>query len=384
VALLALVLAGCGEGANAPTVPTFAPSVKLTVQASETDFWLLTGETVQLEATALNPKGKPLPNKKHIEWRSTDPAIATVDGDGLVTAVAGGEAFIIVSLGKAAESIRVAVIPADAVYSVEITPDAATVVVGRQVTLSATLRNRRGAVIATKTPTWTSLDPTIATVSGGVVTGLSAGTARIVAEAEGHADTVSVVVASPGVARVILQGGLPSLPAFNSGCPSLSSDDFKTAFALDAQNNVVTGLPITWTVGPPGVLVQTSRGGLPPNSVSYTAVGAGTGFVEATIGGVTGRTTVSVFRCIAVTVTPDPAAVPTGGTARLTATVRTPEGTLTNPIQGDWSSADPTIAAVDRGGVVTGVRAGTTTVSFTYQGQRGSTTVTVADPTTDD
>ena len=79
-----------------------------------------------------------------------------------------------------------------------------------------------------------------------------------------------------------------------------------------------------------------------------------------------------------IQVTPSNPSVDEGGTVALGATAKNAAGATVDGITFTWSSADPAVAsAAQATGVVTGVAAGTTTVSATGGGKTGSTTVTV-------
>lgn len=73
-----------------------------------------------------------------------------------------------------------------------------SVSVGGTVQLTAQARSASGQVVSGATVSWSSLAPTVASVSGtGLATGLSAGSARIVASSGGRADTVTLTVVAP-------------------------------------------------------------------------------------------------------------------------------------------------------------------------------------------
>jgi hypothetical protein len=80
------------------------------------------------------------------------------------------------------------------VAEVVVSPSAHSLNVGATVQLAAQARSASGQVLTGVTPTWSTLDPQVASVSGGLVTGLAAGTARIVAAAQGRADTAVITV----------------------------------------------------------------------------------------------------------------------------------------------------------------------------------------------
>src|SRR5689334_21210611 len=83
-----------GEGGGPlppPPTPTAAPnSVTITGPFSV----LEVGQTEQMLATVNDVNGLAIPGALADNWRSSNPAVATVDGNGLVTARAAGQTFI--------------------------------------------------------------------------------------------------------------------------------------------------------------------------------------------------------------------------------------------------------------------------------------------------
>jgi hypothetical protein len=51
---------------------------------------LTVGDTTRFEGWLVNPAGDTLPHDKKVAWASSDPAVATVDAAGVVTAVGKG------------------------------------------------------------------------------------------------------------------------------------------------------------------------------------------------------------------------------------------------------------------------------------------------------
>lgn len=101
-----LVLSGCNEKKNEPSSdPTGdVPVMSITVSPKSCEFTEV-GKTVQLVATVLpadatNPK---------VTWKSSDPEVATVNSDGLVTSVGGGEAIITATAGDQSATCKVIV-----------------------------------------------------------------------------------------------------------------------------------------------------------------------------------------------------------------------------------------------------------------------------------
>ena len=136
------------------------------------------GNQVTLTA-AVNPENA---TDKTITWSSEQTNFATVDQNGVVSAIAVGTATIKATASNGVfGSYQVTVKPID-VASVVIS-GASTVEKGENITLTATVTPDNATV---KDVTWSSEQPTIASVNGGVVTGLAKGTATIKATANNN------------------------------------------------------------------------------------------------------------------------------------------------------------------------------------------------------
>ena len=106
--------------------------------------------------------------------------------------------------------------------------------------------------------------------------------------------------------------------------------------------------------------------------------------ITATSGGVSGTTmlTVSGATVTAIQVTPFNPRLPAGFAQQLVATAIFSDGTNRDvTASATWTSATPAAATVSDAagskGLVTGVAAGTSTISASFSGRTGSTTVTV-------
>jgi protocatechuate 3,4-dioxygenase beta subunit len=157
------------------------------------------GDSLLLSAT-VEPEDA---TSKDVAWSSDDETVATVDGNGLVTAVGVGTATITVTTADgghtATSAITVVALPEPPappidVTGVTVTPGEASLNVGDSLLLSATVKPEDAT---SKDVAWSSDDETVATVDGnGLVTAHSAGTATItVTTADGgHTATSAITV----------------------------------------------------------------------------------------------------------------------------------------------------------------------------------------------
>jgi len=187
-------------GARVATVEVTPPTATVPV-----------GQTVQLTATPQDSTDAPLPDRP-VTWTSDNPAIVSVDVNGLATGKTPGSATITAtSEGKSGVSyISVTEIPSVPVASVTVSPPTATVEVDQTVQLTATPKDANGSPLTGRTVTWSSSATAVAIVNGsGLVTGRASGAATITATSEGQRGTAEVTVTArpPGRGEVLVGAG---------------------------------------------------------------------------------------------------------------------------------------------------------------------------------
>ncbi len=135
-------------------------------------------ETHALGATVV-PDGA---SNKAVTWHSSNTNVASVNADGVVTAHNAGTAVITVTTvnGGFTDTCLVTV-TGNKVESIALDKSAISIEVGKTDTLTATVDPDNAT---NKNVIWKSNNPVIATVENGLVTGVSAGTATIVAITE--------------------------------------------------------------------------------------------------------------------------------------------------------------------------------------------------------
>ena len=168
----ATITASIGNLSAECTVTVKAVPVE-SVSLDQTELSLDRGKTAQLTATVAPADA----TNQSVTWTSSDPTVATVDMNGLVTAVAPGSATITVTTTDGEKTATCAVTVTIPVTGVSL--DQTTLSLDKDET--AQLKVTVAPADATnQSVTWTSSDPTVATVdTNGNVTAVGAGTATI-------------------------------------------------------------------------------------------------------------------------------------------------------------------------------------------------------------
>jgi uncharacterized protein YjdB len=130
-------------------------------------------------------------------WSSSNPSVAAVDADGLMTAVAAGTAPIQATYLGATASTTVMVTTA-VLVSITISPNTPAVARGATLQLSATGTFSNGSSLdVTGQVTWTSSSPSVASITAeGMAIGVSGGSTTIGAAHGGVQGTATLFAGS--------------------------------------------------------------------------------------------------------------------------------------------------------------------------------------------
>ncbi len=311
------------------------------------------GDQIAVTATATDSLGfvVAVPNKT-VGWATLDPAIATVDRNGLVAGVGVGTGRIIAVMDAARDTVPVQV--GDLPASVDLQPPLATLAsVQDTLLLSVAVRNSRGNLIQNPGVSWRTTDAAIVrvdSVPGPLAIAVSKGTARVIASAGSVADTSFVTVTNAPVFLDISATG-DTLTSIWDSLPI-------PAVILNARGDTLASSAVQWSSDAPLV------GSVTPSGL-VVALDTGLALVRAKYGVAPGDT---LRDSIAVRVFNLPAAlVLSGDRDTLTAIgqslgysgeVRNARG---NPIPGytiAWSSSNSSAITVSPAGVITSASLG--------------------------
>jgi hypothetical protein len=159
------------------------------------------GEEALIELEVTDMDGTVL--DRSASWASSNPAVALVDSEGVVTATGPGNATIVATVEGVMASVPVRVGAPDPIAAtVEVTPAESTLAAGATTQLTAVVLDASGFEIPGFPVVWTTDDPCVAVVGpDGVVEAIGGGPVTITAEA-GDASGAAEVSVPDGEAGV--------------------------------------------------------------------------------------------------------------------------------------------------------------------------------------
>lgn len=252
-----------------------------------------------------------------------------------------------------------------AVATVTVTPASCSLLPGAKCSLTATTADAAGRSLTGRAIAWTSAAPSIATVStNGEVTAVGPGSTTVSASSEGKSGTSTITVSPPPVDRITLAPATCALVP--GGSCALST------VLTDAAGNALTGRTVVWTTSAATVATVSTTG-------VVTAVAPGTSTITATAEGKTATATVTVTLPPVATVTVTPAActIDPGQSCQPTVVVKDVAGATLTGRALTWTTSSSNIATASTAGVITGVAAGSATLTVTSEGKSATVAVTV-------
>ena len=170
-------------------------SVEVTPHEAALQVGDVLGDSVQLALTVNTAHGAA--TDREVIWSTSDPMIAVVSSNGLVTARAPGVATVLVTSEGQQATARISVVLI-AVASINIGPLSPTADLGATTSLVATSYDRNGRVVSRRERLWETDNPGVAEVDQrGRVTGVAAGTATITVTSEGVSGSTTITVGLP-------------------------------------------------------------------------------------------------------------------------------------------------------------------------------------------
>ncbi|MDC7285304.1 SpaA isopeptide-forming pilin-related protein [Bifidobacterium thermophilum] len=366
------------------------------------------------KGTSLNPGGtdqtkvtvEPTGATSAIRYASTDTNVVSVNSTGLITAHAAGKAQVVAYAGDKKSTIQVSVFSSGSTTSTDtggpISIRGASIMQPNE-QQRLMLRQDGMALADPSVATWTSSNPSVATVTGGnVTTGACASASgclvTITAQYQGYTDTFNITVASSNVVTwkspVTIYYYTPRRPSWNAhylhyafvknGSPVFDNGDIKmepacsnwvkaTVTNADALPLVVTFTDTPYQSG----TTQTNAHWDSNNSKNYYL---GAGYDTYVFDQESNGTNHTAPSCYVTSLSVTGNNVAKDGTMTMQANTTSQLNATIEPAGAanvTWASDNTTVATVDGTGLVTARKAGTATITATAGGQQALINLTV-------
>ena len=315
------------------------------ISLNQTSSTLHTGDNLQLSATVLPSNA----DDKSVTWTTSNPSVATVSSNGLVTAISAGNAIITAKTADGSNlSATCAITVKQLATSISLNKTSETLYMGNTLQLIATVYP---STTSDKSVSWSSSNTAVATVSSdGLVTPKSTGTATITVRTEDGSNlTAQCIVTVKQYATSI----------------TLSETDISintgNTFQLSATvlPSTTSNPSVTWSSSNTSVATVSSTGLVTAKSTGEAAITAKT----ADGSNLSASCNVTVKRlATSISLNKTSATLYLDQTVQLTATV-SPSNATDKTV--NWSSSDNSIAKVASTGLVTAIAPGEAVITAT-------------------
>jgi hypothetical protein len=379
---------GAGTTGVTATVGTLTATATITVTSSTvTGIAVLpatavtaVGTTISFVADGTLSDGSHQDLTSSAAWSSSATGVATVGATtGLTTAIAPGAATITAAFGGLSGTARLTVSSAT-LASIEIDPLDPVVGIDVAIAFTATGIYSDGTrADLTQTVTWSSAAAAVVTIDGAghAMTrsrGTSVVTASITAAGVTTSGTSTVTVTAATLVSISVTP--PTATLMVGGTALLrAAGHYSDGSTVDLTTSVV------WSAAA-ATIASVSNAGISAGTV--TGLAPGTTTIAATSGTVVGTATidVSAARLVAININPAAASIPAGASRSFTAQGIFNDGSIRDvTTQVAWQSSAEAVATVSnlsgQSGQVTGVAAGTATITATLANVVGTASVTV-------
>ncbi len=373
--LLSTFLTGCGCGGG-----DNPPSALLSLEVSPADPSIALGTTQQFKATGVFSDNTTRDMTASVTWSLSNEAVASISNDvvskGLARSLSTGTTKVTAASGSVSGSTSLTVTAATLV-SIEVTPKNPASAAGASQQFKATgTFTDNSTQDVTSLVTWSSSDPSIATISNdtaskGSAHALSAGTTTVTATSGDIFGSTSFRVTAASLVTLDIT---PKDPTVIKGM----TRQFKaTGTFTDNSSQDMTSVA-AWSSSDPSIASISNAAG---SQGLATSLSGGTTSITATFGNITCQTTMTVttVTLVSIKVAPVNPVANFGATIQFKAT-----GIYSDKSSGDittvvtWSSSDNSIATISnapgtKGLATTDHMFGRTTITATLGTISGST-----------
>ncbi len=346
--------------------PDVGPQILTSITISPSSASVGIGSTTQLTATCKDQNNNTM-TCPSLTWSTTNSSIATVDPTGKVTGIAMGTINVTAVSGSITSNIStITVTEPPVLTSITVSPATVSVNINGTMQLTSICKDQNNNTMTCPVLAWNTSNSAVATVnSSGLVTGIATGMANITAISgaiTSNSSTITVVMAP---SRIVITN--PTLGiVYNVG----ESRVVRWTHASGTGTNVKIELLKS------GVLVRTISSSTPNDDAfawTIPSVATGNDYQVRVSSTTTADTGISSNFTIqgstpppvltSITVAPMSVTIGVNGTTQLISTCKDQNNnTMTCPSL-TWSTTNSSIATVDSTGKVTGISAGTVSIT---------------------
>ena len=300
-----------------------------------------------------------------VGWQANPSNVASISAQGKLTGIGKGIVQISAAYQGLSASASVT-IGSPALVAIAITPSQSSLPLDESEPLTAIGEfSDQTTQDLSQLVAWQVNPSTVASISAqGKLTGIGKGIAQISAAYQGLSAGASVVVGSAALVRIAVNLQQSSLPLGESE-PATA-----TGFFSDGTTQDVT-LSVAWSSTWPAIASVSPSGAVAANGVGTATISAS---IASAIG--TANLTVTPAAVVALNITPIGSLL-FGNSVQLQAIATFSDGTTQDVTAiASWSSEQPGIIGVTRGGVATAEQVGTATVLAQSSGLSASAVIT--------
>jgi uncharacterized protein YjdB len=367
------ITATFGSISNTTTVYV-TDAVPVSIQLTPSTSSIASGTTQQYSANVVYSDGSLQPVTAGLSWLSSSASVAGVDATGLATGLAPGQTTISVFYNSMTATASLTVNPA-VLTNIVVTP--VTTVVGvngnAQFTATGVFSDNSTQDLSSQV-IWTSSNGAFATIDAtGLATGISTGTLTITATSGTISGSATLNVTTATLQSITITPDNPIVP------PHSRTQLTAIGHFSDGSQQVLSG--VSWRSSSPQYAMVSSSGVLRSKNAKNKAV-----TITAKLNGVTGTTSVTVTSMTIQTVAIQPVnpTMAAGTKLQLSLIGTFSDGTTQIDLTASarWQTSNYADAVINRQGLVTGLAAGSVTVTGSINGlASANTSVTVTNAT---
>lgn len=344
------------------------------ISITPTAFSVASGQNKQLSVEAVYGDGTTQDVTAQVTWSSGTAAVATVDISGLVTGVSAGTSTITATYASK-HATTLATVTAAQLQSIVVSPASASIATGQTQAFTANgILSDGSATDITNSVTWGSSATNVATIAPtGLATGVSAGSANIIATSGAvHSSPAALTVTPAVLTEIDISPDGQNIPA--GGQYQL----ILTGTFSDGTTQAITNA--IWSSSDPTLASIDNTGTVTgvansnDNPVTITAI----------YGKLTSNTTVYITSAepASLRVAPATASIASGTTLQYSANVVYTDGSIQPVTTGlTWQSSSPSVAAISVNGLVRAYASGQSTIAVTYDSLTATAALTVTPAT---